>query len=140
MVKYFKKSTSTFFSLMILLLTSATLFRIWSSCFDFRHYRIGDSYHKLPLWARSMRAKLWIDQEVQPSPFMYWLYHRLIMCTLSAPVQKSQCTGQYQWYFNYLHLYDRMLAIIWSIDIQILIQRLIFLRHSYSCWLYLPML
>ena len=28
-----------------------------------------------------------IHWEVQPSPFMYWLYHWLILFTLSAPVQ-----------------------------------------------------
>ena len=30
---------------------------------------------------------VWIDLELQPSSFMHWLYHWLVMCDLPAPVQ-----------------------------------------------------
>ena len=43
----------------------------------------------VPLWVHEKFTMLWIDQKVQPSPFMHWLYHWLVMNTLPAPVSRN---------------------------------------------------
>ena len=48
---------------------------------------VGRGYHESTFLGTLLVAMQWLDQEVQPSPIMQWLYHWFIMCILLAPVQ-----------------------------------------------------
>ena len=69
---------------------------------------------KVSLWAHWKLAMFWVDQEMKPSPLIFWLYHWLMLRTLSLCtvyvhifvkiyIFFNTCNWHYTWFFSELN-------------------------------------
>ena len=89
--------------LLSLQYNSASSLSVW-----WYRYTIESLYHKSISLSPLKASMLWYYQEVQPSPFMHWLYLWQKLCTHpSCTSAIPQCSYQYQRNFNYSTLVIR---------------------------------